>query len=353
MTRRSVFRGVRRSALLCIPACGFIVFLGAFNAPAEEKKSIGDTIQERIQEVFNLGRGAVVKVQASDLHGLLEGTGFYADPTGTIYTLASTVGDATDITVTQGAKKLPARLLLKDPRTGIALIKVEANTPFLPIGDSSKVDVAAPVIAIGYPMGEAVCPSFGLVAGRDKEYLNRYFRTTHIRANLPIQNGQGGAPVLNMDGEVIGIVLAGVNGNASCYMLPINAAEKIRMDYVRFGELRPGWLGVSVEPDTTTNAPSSARVANLQPGAPATECGLQVGDIVLKVGDIPIRSPEDVFDASFFLTAGDETSITVLRNGEEISLPVRSTQNPAHRSLNEQQPMPVLNSMPPLDLDAP
>lgn len=328
-TGRSASDDLRtRSGRLSFTAAQVLLFsVGACLLHAEPA-NLADSISDRVQNLFRLHKEAVVRIEGSDRHGRLEGTGFYADPSGTIYTLTAAIGDGENITVYQGVRKLPARLLIKDPRTGIAILKVDANTPFLPIGDSSEVEMATPIVSIGYPMGLPETPSFGVVAGFDREYLNLYFRTTHIRANLPVQRGLGGAPVLNLDGEVIGIVVASVDGNAGCFMLPINAAEKTRMEFERFGELRPGWAGVSVERAGDPSLPSSARVVNLHPDTPATQCGVHNGDIVLQVGDVSVRSPEDLIDASFFLTAGDESTIKVLRNGEELTLTFHAAEHP-------------------------
>jgi serine protease Do len=291
-----------------------------------------ETFSEKVKEIFQLHKSAIVQVESADQHGKLYGTGFYAGPDGTIYTVASLVGDGKSITVYQGSTKLPARLLQVDPRSGIALLKVEATTPFLPLGDSSKLEVATPLMSIGYPMDLSPSPSFGLVAGIERKFFDRYLRTTHVRANIPIQRGFGGAPVLNLHGEVVGIVVSGLNGEPGCYFLPINAAEKLRADYSRFNELRPGWVGVIVKDDPLTKAPSTARLEEVLPGGPADLEGLRNGDILLKVGDFPIVSPEDLIDASFFLTAGDQTPITVLRDGNEITVQVRSVQHPGMRA---------------------
>ncbi|MFN7142117.1 MAG: S1C family serine protease, partial [Limisphaerales bacterium] len=205
--------------------------LAARGLTAEEAGSgdLTSAISDRVREVFEHNRDAVVRIESSDQHGRLSGTGFYADPSGTVYTHVGVIGDAADIMVYQGVRKFPARFLVSDPRTGIALLKVDANTPFLPIGDSSTLEVATPVLAIGYPQNRMTEPSLGIVAGFDIEYLNRLFRTTHIRLNLPVQRGLGGAPVLDLNGKVVGIIVSGIDGNSGCHMLPINAAEKVRL----------------------------------------------------------------------------------------------------------------------------
>src|SRR5260370_20890449 len=127
----------------------------------------------------------------------------------------------------------------------MAILKTDVATPALPIGKSEELGVATPVVAIGYPLDLPETPNFGMIAGFDRKYLGRYFSTTHLRVNLPTQRGEAGAPLLNMKGEVVGILVSSLENNSACYAVPIEAAEKIRTDYVRFGEARNGWVGIN------------------------------------------------------------------------------------------------------------
>ena len=98
-----------------------------------------------------------------------------------------------------------------------------------------------------------------MVAGFDRKSMGRYFSTTHLRVNLPTQRGEAGAPLLNFQGEVVGILISSVEGGSACYALPIDAAEKIRRDYVRFGDARHGWIGIDVQATEKPVAGSNAR----------------------------------------------------------------------------------------------
>lgn len=294
-----------------------------------EPLALVQLLTERVRKVFEERKNAVVRVEAFDKHGKLCGSGFFADPAGTIYTLAAIVEHAEDIMVVHGEKKMPAKLLLADPRSGVALLKVDGFTPFIPPGDSGKLQISTPVIALGYPLDRAQCPNFGIIAGFDQSFMGSFLATTHIRANLPVQRGQGGGPLLDLEGNVVGILVASIDGGSGCFALPINAAEKIRTDYVRFGKAKHGWVGVKVEEASLRFGGSNAEVAELDVDTPAATSGLQPGDILLQVGDTPIEKPEDVLDASFFLTAGDATKISVLRNGEALEFTVRSISHPS------------------------
>ena len=322
----AVFSALRRSLAISLAAA---VLVAACSLPClRAEDSVADKLSSQVHKIFDERKDAVVKVRATDALGIRFGSGFFSDPTGTIYTHAGIVLKAQDVVVIFGGKELPARVLVADERSGIAILKVDASTPFIPVGDSKKVGIATPVMMIGYPEDLDACPSIGIVAGLDRKYLGQYFSTTHFRANLPVQRGQGGAPILNMNGESIGILVGRIDGGAACHILPMNAAEKVRMDLVRFGELRPGWVGVEVEDAGASVGGSTARVGALDPETPASRSGLKPGDILLSVGGSMIGTSEDVLDASYFLTAGDNADIEVIRGPDKLTISVMPTLHP-------------------------
>src|SRR6266478_8715302 len=218
-----------------------LIFAFALSARGQEQSS--DSISREVKALFDRCARSVVKIHGRDEHSDLSGTGFFIDPTGTIYTAYSVGGEATNFSVEFGGKKLPARQLVTDVRSGVAILKVDAASPALPIGKSQNMEVTTPVVAIGYPLDLPETPSLGLVGGFDRKYLGYYFHTTHLRVNVATQRGEAGAPLLDMKGEVVGIVAFTLENNSSCYALPIEAAEKIRSDFLRFGEVRHGWIG--------------------------------------------------------------------------------------------------------------
>ena len=287
-------------------------------------------ISREVKDVFNRSAKAVVKIRGVDQHGELAGTGFFIDPTGTIYTAYSVGGEADNFTVELNGKRVPARVVLADVRSGIALLKADvASSPSLPVGKASALEVATPVVTIGYPLDLPETPNFGTVAGFDKKFLGRYLATTHIRVNLPTQRGEAGAPLLNFKGEVVGILVSSVENGSACYALPIEAAEKIRNDFVRFGEARHGWIGINVAEAEKPVDGSRAEMTDIMNDTPAAESGVQRGDILLQVGSKPVHEPEDVIDASFFITAGDTVPITVLRDGKKLTFNVQAGFHPA------------------------
>jgi len=298
------------------------------NDPAQASESSTASISREVKEIFEKSGKAVVKIRGTDEHGDLSGTGFFIDPAGMIYTAYSVGGDTENLTVEFEGKTYPARLMMADLRSGIAILKADIATPALPIGKSETMEVATPVMAIGYPLDLPSTPSFGMVAGFDRKFLDRYFSTTHVRVNLPTQRGEAGAPLLNFKGEVVGILVAQIENGSACYALPIDAAEKIRNDFIRFGEARHGWIGINVTQAPKPVDGSTAEMTEIMKDTPAYGSGIKPGDILLQVGKMQVRQPEDVIDASFFLTAGDNVPITVMRGSEKMTFEVKADCHP-------------------------
>jgi serine protease Do len=292
------------------------------------------SISREVKEIYEKSGKAVVKIRGTDQHGDLSGTGFFIDPAGTLYTAFSVGGDTENLTVEFDGKTYPARVMMADLRSGIAILKADIATPALPIGKSETMEVATPVMTIGYPLDLPSTPSFGMVAGFDRKFLGRYFCTTHVRVNLATQRGEAGAPLLNFKGEVIGILVAQIESGSACYALPIDAAEKIRNDFIRFGEPRHGWVGIYVAAAEKPVEGSTAEMAEIMKDTPAFGSGVQPGDILLQVGKTKVHQPEDVIDASFFITAGDTVPITVMRGTEKMTFEVQADFHP--QSLHHQ-----------------
>jgi S1-C subfamily serine protease len=305
-----------------------------------------EAIQGQVQGVYEKSGPSVVRIEATDAHGRLSGTGFFIDPNGTLYTSYSVGGESDDIVVCFRGEKVPATRLVSDLRSGIALLKIDAQTPFLTFA-KTREPMASPIIALGFPMDKPLTPSFGIVGGFDIKHGGRFFATTHIRANVPVQHGEGGAPLLNLKGEVIGILISTLDAGTASFVLPIQAAEKVRTDFVRFREIRPGWLGLAVTASDTALSGSTARVDEVMADAPAQKAGLQAGDILLQIGNCKITAPEDVLDASFFLTAEDAVPVRINRGGTvmEVQLQPADPPNAHHADLPAGVTMPPLQGL--------
>jgi serine protease Do len=324
---------MRRAGVSKISASGWIfaplvAFVFVAFAALGSASPVGDQINDQIHHLFEKHRDAVVRVRASDSMGVRLGSGFFVDASGTVYTHSGVVLQADDVSVQFQGRILPAKVVASDTRSGIALLKTECISPFLPMGNSDEIAVSHPVLAIGYPGEREVSPTLGLMAGRDFHQNGKQFSTSHLRMNMAVQPGCGGAPVLNMNGEVIGIVAARIGEGGACHILPIRAAEKVRTDINRFGELRPGWVGVEVEDAPNPIEGSVARVVHMNPETPAAKCGLLQGDVLLGINDHKVASIQDLVDAAYFLTAGEEARIQIVRDGQKMEVAVNPALHP-------------------------
>lgn len=339
---------------LALVASGTLIGLSRVVAGDEPPDKVFDTIQQSVQTVFSKCRNAVVRIEAVDMQGRLSGTGFFIDPNGTVYTSYTVGGESRDIHVTFDGERYEARRLVSDPRSGVAILKIEAETPFLPLANSRQLAVTSPVIAVGYPMDYPITPAFGTVGGIDLKHQGRFFFTSHIRANISVQRGEGGAPLLDSKGGVVGILISRVDTGSAAFALPIEAAEKIRKDYMRFKKVRPGWIGVHIKPLKEPVSGSTAFVEQVIPAGPAEKAGLERGDILLQIGRQHVTCLEDMIDASFFLSAEDETIVRVARQGSEREFSVMPVDNPdlTRPRLRIQEPViPVVPIIPVLKSD--
>ena len=171
MSRLSGFRGplqvqpgaVFRSAIFAI-ICGLPL------ARALAQPESASAISEEVKGVFERARHAVVKIHGQDEHSDIYGTGFFIDPTGMLYTSYTVGGEAVNFRVEYDGKQYPARAIVADIRSGLAMLKVDLATPALPIGKADDLEVATPVVTIGFPLDLPETPSFGMIAGFDRKY---------------------------------------------------------------------------------------------------------------------------------------------------------------------------------------
>ena len=301
----------------------------------EDAAGVFESVGREVNVVFSKCKDAVIRITAADSYGTHSGTGFFIDSNGPIYTCYTLTDRSWNQNVEFEDKNYPATCLLADPRSGVALLKIQADkTPYLSLGNSAEVRPSSPVIVVGYPMDLPASASFGLVAGLDQKILGQFLPTAHIRANVAVQPGEVGAPILNTRSEVIGIVSFGTLSGAACEALPIQAAERVRGDYTRFGEVRYGWVGMTADPVIKGDENSEVKITHLDEDTPAARSGLKDGDVLVSVKGAPIRKTADLREASFYLAAEETVPIVVRRDDKEATFNVRAARLPG-KSLAE------------------
>lgn len=318
-----------------------IVFCLSFSAAPLHAAGLIDMLSDEVGAIFEKAAPAVVKVRSSGKVVPLAGSGFFIDSQGTILTSSAVVGDnlTAKVEYQKGdeQKSVDALVIGRDSRSGVALLKIEASkTPYLRFGDSDKLRTATGLVSVAYPYNLPVAPNFGQVAGFDVQYLNRFFATTHVRANISVSPGQIGGPLLNSKGKVVALMVMAVDDGKACYGLPIKAAGKIISDIKEYGEARHGWVGVGV-----VEKDHIVRVAHLFEGTPAIMSGIEPGDHVLKIGDRPITQPKDILDAAFFAGIGQTLPVEIQRDGQTFTFEIEVKERPSRSRAVTPMPAPL------------
>ena len=268
------------------------------------------------------------------------GTGFIIDHEGYILTNNHVVKGADTIKVNlQNEKEYEARLVGSDPKTDVALIKIvkkngeHISFPFISMGNSEKVEVGEWVVAIGNPFGLSHTVTTGVVSAKGRNIGSGPY-DEFIQTDASINPGNSGGPLLNMDGDVIGIntaIFSGSGGNVGIgFALPINMAKAILGDLKEKGKVTRGWLGVMIQRITPElqesfklkNA-SGALVSDLVPNGPADLGGMKRGDVITRFDGVEIASMETLPKQVASIKPGKSVKVEVIREGKSRILDIK------------------------------
>jgi len=268
------------------------------------------------------------------------GTGFIIDHEGYILTNNHVVKGADTIKVTlQNEKEYEARLVGSDPKTDVALIKIvkkngeHISFPFISMGNSEKVEVGEWVVAIGNPFGLSHTVTTGVISAKGRNIGSGPY-DEFIQTDASINPGNSGGPLLNMDGDVIGIntaIFSGSGGNVGIgFALPINMAKAILGDLKEKGKVTRGWLGVMIQRITPElqesfklkNA-SGALVSDLVPNGPADLGGMKRGDVITRFDGVEIASMETLPKQVASIKPGKSVKVEVFREGKSRILDIK------------------------------
>ncbi len=268
------------------------------------------------------------------------GTGFIIDHEGYILTNNHVVKGADIIKVTlQNEKEYEARLIGSDPKTDVALIKIvkkngeHISFPFISMGNSEKVEVGEWVVAIGNPFGLSHTVTTGVVSAKGRNIGSGPY-DEFIQTDASINPGNSGGPLLNMDGDVIGIntaIFSGSGGNVGIgFALPINMAKAILDDLKQKGKVTRGWLGVMIQRITPELQESfklenarGALVSDIIPNSPADRGGMKRGDVITRFDGVEIASMETLPKQVASIKAGISVKVEVIREGKSRMLDIK------------------------------
>jgi serine protease Do len=263
------------------------------------------------------------------------GSGFIVDPDGVIVTNWHVLDGAYEIFVTfSDGTRVTAKVLNAARILDIALLKVDVGhtLPAITWGNSAKMQIGDPVLAIGNPLGIGLSVTAGIVSALNRNIMDTPY-DDFIQTDAPINHGNSGGPLFNLQGEVIGINTALISPTAGSaglgFAIPSDLAHHVIERLQTYGWTRPGFLGVKVQQVTPEMAlglgmqkPEGSIVAWVTQDGPADKAGVQVGDVILRFGDEAPTDERDLLRKIAGGTPGEKVRLAVLRDGKPLDIPV-------------------------------
>ncbi|MGA2939092.1 MAG: Do family serine endopeptidase [Syntrophobacteraceae bacterium] len=269
------------------------------------------------------------------------GSGIIIDDSGHILTNYHVVGGATDIKVlfADGREFTgnSVKTVGTDPKTDLALIQIVGKGPFphVSLGDSNKMEVGQWVVAIGHPRGLDQTVTQGIISAKHRTGISDPSSyQDYLQTDAAINPGNSGGPLMNLDGEVIGINAAILSESGGFeglgFAIPSNIAAYITQELIKNGKVIRGWLGVALQHITPELARSfglssnkGALVADVIKGSPADHAGMKQGDVVIAYQGNPVDDPSLLRNSVSLAPVGSEVKLTVVRNGAKQDVTVK------------------------------
>ena len=252
---------------------------------------------------------------------------------GYLLTNQHVIHDAHEITVTlTDGRRFEAEVVGADPGTDVALLKIDAESlSAMPLADSDALQVGDYVVAIGNPFGLGQTVTAGIVSAVGRSGLGIESYEDFIQTDAAINFGNSGGPLMNLKGELVGIntaIFARAGGNIGIgFAIPINMARQIMDQLLTHGEIQRGRIGVQIQdltPDIAealgTTHQKGAVVARVMPGTPSEAAGIQVHDVVIEMNGEAVTGSSDLRNKVGMLRVGDPVSLTVVRDGETMTI---------------------------------
>ncbi len=325
-------------AKIASPAVVFIKVQGApeerdlFGSQGGEAQSPFDQFGD---DFFNRFFGGAPKGRGKPTPQLSQGSGFLVTADGYVLTNAHVIKGAEKITVVfHDGKELDATVIGCDPHTDVAVVKVEGkNFPFLPLGDSEKMEPGEWVVAIGSPFQLEATVTVGVISAKGRQNLRINDLEDFIQTDAAINPGNSGGPLINLHAEVIGINTAIVSRSGGYmgigFAIPSNMARNIMSQIIDKGSVTRGFLGISLQPVDKDIAeafnldkPEGALVSEVVKDSPADKAGVKQGDIILEYNKIPVRSMGSFRNEISLMEPGTVITLKVNRKGQLLSIPV-------------------------------
>ena len=341
----------------------FIAILCFSNSYASFERGYADLVDKLLPSVVSIATTQIVERQASPIPELPEGhpfndmfkdffgnqmpkrenltglgSGFIISDEGYVVTNNHVISGADEITVifNNGLDEVAATLVGTDPKTDIAVLKIDPsnlNIQHVNWGNSEISRVGDIVLAIGNPLGLGGTVTSGIISSINRDIGGGPY-VDFIQTDAPINRGNSGGPLFNLDGEVIGInsmIISQTGGSVGLgFSIPSKTAKLIVDQIISFGQAKRGWLGVQIQDLTQEFSDSlgydstdGAFVASVEPNSPAAAANIQAGDIIIEFDGKPISSFKDLPKVVAETDIGKEVLVKVWRNGAMTDVTVK------------------------------
>ncbi len=347
----------RRTALMVAVLAGIAPAAAAQAHPAESFANLVEALSPGVVAITVEREGAAAQLPRTPLERFFErrfgrsgpgaapramasGSGFLIDADGAIVTNSHIIADAKSITVTLATgEALDAALIGADPKTDLALLKVDAGAPLpaLEWGDSDALRVGDWTLAIGNPFGFGGTVTAGIISGRGRD-INAGPYDDFLQTDAPINRGNSGGPLFDLDGKVIGVNTAIVSPNGGSvgigFAIPAALATPIIAQLREHGQAVRGWLGVNIQTLNETlnealglDEAAGALVVRVHPQSPAAAAGIRTGDVITRWNGQEVEDPRHLARMVSATPGSTTVAVTGFRDGKPMAFEVAVAQD--------------------------
>lgn len=279
--------------------------IGIHSAPSEEQADQENKEQNATQSV-------------------LSGSGFFVSDHAHVITAASIVSAAHVLWVEYMGLSYAAECVGYDPSLNLAVIRLlQAPEHFKTVDittadDHELASIGDFAVFVGCRLELNPAPALGNIVGKNISYGEHVFLTTYLRSDIEFCGGESGAPVFDLDGKLIGMMVAALPELRSSFILPRRAIKRAYDDIMSFGNVIYSSLGIEVHAEYKLNTGQQIIISRVLHDSSAERCGLRAGDVLISMNDFSIKHREDLHNALFFSHPGNDMRIVVMRDGEKL-----------------------------------
>ncbi|WP_208435175.1 Do family serine endopeptidase [Bartonella phoceensis] len=323
-------------------------FSNFFNGPGIDQLPDQHPLKRFFKEFYDLNKPKnKFSSRSQRLRPIAFGSGFFISSDGYIVTNNHVISDGTSYSVIlDDGTELDAKLIGKDPRTDLAVLKVndKRKFPYVDFGDDSKLRVGDWVVAIGNPFGLGGTVTAGIVSARGRDIGTGVY-DDFIQIDAAVNRGNSGGPTFDLDGKVVGVntaIFSPSGGNVGiAFAIPAVTAKQVVQQLIEKGSVQRGWLGVMIQPVTKEISDSmglkeakGALVTDPLKG-PAAKAGIKAGDVIISVNDEKINDSRELAKRIANVRPGETVTLRIWRSGKEDNIKVKLASMPEDEGKNE------------------